>query len=441
MNTNDVLPLRRSYLRAAISIHFGEYMAMMITTYLVFHRTHSVAISGLVLVCFNAPAVVLSPFAPYLTRRFGPLRVDGWLNVAEALAALVPAALGFSHHLSTGVLFAWVVTYGTLEGLNAPNSFLIRQMLAPDDLLEEMNGAYTRNVAWSAVVGMVVGGLLYQRFGAGAIFLLCTVTAIPEIQLFFRMDNRFRQPSLPPVQGSLRAALSLVRTDEGLAVASRIAVLCFFIAGYAVTLPAIASTISSNAEILALLESGSLLGGVFVVVAVRRLHGRVSWVKVQRWCFIIAGLGLATLALAEHAHHGGASFTAVTAVAATLPTGFAILMNASLVTSIMQRATPSDHREPMFTLLAVIPLIVGPVAQVVVGQLSDRTSIPISLAVMSVLTVTLSFLVSHRDLRPHLQLLDEHEVAPHVNAMGGQRSAHRSHHHFTAWVTPSTDVP
>ena len=148
-----------------------------------------------------------------------------------------------------------------------------------------------------------------------------------------------------------------------------------------------------------------------------------------------------SLALAEHAHHGGASFTAVTAVAATLPTGFAILMNASLVTSIMQRATPSDHREPMFTLLAVVPLIVGPVAQVVVGQLSDRTSIPISLAVMSVLTVTLSFLVSHRDLRPHLQLLDEHEVAPHVNAMGGQRSAHRSHHHFTAWVTPSTDVP
>ena len=199
---------------------------------------------------------------------------------------------------------------------------------------------------------------------------------------------------------------------------------------------AIASTLSTSAEVLALLESGSLLGGIFVVFAVRRLHGRVSWSKVQGWCFIIAGLGLAVMAVAEHRSGGHSAATSLLVVAATLPIGFALLMNASLITSILQRATPVAHRESMYTLLAVIPLVVGPIAQIAVGQLSDYTSIPVSLAAMSILTLGLSFLASHRHLRHHFHGLSTSLVVPHVNVMANHRTGQRGHRHHREWHSP-----
>src|SRR5579863_8848785 len=91
--------LRVKYLRAAIVVHIGEYMAMLVTSYLVYHRTHSVAWTGLILLAFNLPSLVLAEAATSLSRRFGAPKVDAWMNCAEGAIALVPMTLAATHHL------------------------------------------------------------------------------------------------------------------------------------------------------------------------------------------------------------------------------------------------------------------------------------------------------------------------------------------------------
>jgi hypothetical protein len=419
-------PLRRAYLAAAMTVHLGEYMAMMVTTYLVFHRTRSVAATGLILLCYNVPALGLAGAANRLARRRDAAAVDAWLNALEGLLALVPMTLAFTHHLSVGALLGWVSAYGVCEGLNAPNSYLVRQRLAAPGRLPELNSAYTRNVAASAAVGLLLGGALYVGFGPAWVFLVCAITPVPEVIVFAQTARRSTRPAASDAaDDTLRAAYRFLRTEPGLWAAGRFAVLCFFVAGYAVTLPAIADSLSTSAEVLALLESGSLLGGVLVAVVVRRVHGRVRWGHVQRLCYVTAGAGLAAIALAEALGGAHSRAAGVAALVATVPVGFAVLMNASIVTSVIQIGTPPEKRASMFTLLALIPLVVGPLSQEAIGLVCDTTSVGVALGALAVVTLSLTVLISHRPMSQHFDSLDEAIEPFGVNEMSVQRTAHR----------------
>ena len=425
--------IRSRYLRAAMVIHFGEYMAMMITSYLVFRQTGSVAATGFILLCYNVPAIFLATSAARLTRRYGAPRVDAWVNGAEVVIALFAALLAASDHLTTLALLGWVFVYGICEGLNAPNSYLIRQLVAAPGRLHELNSAYTRNVAVAAVAGLLSGGVLYALAGPAWVFLVCALASIPEVVVFVQLQPGHTSTMEEPSARSLSRSFRLLRTEPGLWAACRFAVLCFFVAGYAVTLPAIASSIGSNAEILALLESGSLLGGVLVAMVVRRIHGRVRWGTVQRWCYFAAGLGLAAMAAAEYWGGSRSKIAGAIALAATVPVGFTVLLSASIVTSVIQLATPNDQRTSMFTLLALIPLVVGPVSQEFVGLTADAFSVPTALGVMAVVTIVVNAVVSHRPMSIHFDALNEAERPLVVNEMLSQRSAHRGHLHHSHW--------
>jgi hypothetical protein len=418
-------------------VHTGEYMAMLVTTYLVFHTTHSVLDTGLILLCFNLPAVFLASSATAISRRYGAARVDAWVNTGEGLWALFPATLAAVHHLGVLALLAWVLGYGIFEGLNAPNSYLVRQLLAPRHRLPELNSAYTRNVALAAVLGLLVGGWIFVAVGPGWVFLVCALTEIPEVLVFF--ETARLPSSTHHVQASTESfgdAIALLRSEPGLWAACRFAMLCFFVASYTVTLPAIANSINANAETLSGLESLSLIGGILVALAVRRIHGRVRWSRVQRLCYFGAGLGLAAMATAQVLGGTHSRAADVVAFIATVPIGFAILMNASIVTSVIQIGTPREKRASMYTLLALIPLIVGPISQVFIGLLADHTSVSTALGIMAGVTILTNIVVSHRPMSRHFDDLDGLEIPFPVNEMGAQRGARRARLHELHWPNP-----
>ena len=426
--------LRSRYLVSAMIIHFGEYMAMMVTSYLVFHKTHSVVDTGLILVCYNVPSLFLARTATSLTRRSGAPQVDACINTFEGLFALVPMVLGLTHHLTTTALLLWVLSYGICEGLNAPNTYLVRQHLAAHDQMPELNSAYTRNVALAAVLGMLGGGAIYLAVGPGWVFAVCAATVVPEVLVFIAISRRVTKAESEEWSSApLGETLRVLRTEPGLWAACRFAALSFFVASYTVTLPAIADSFGTNVEYLSLLESGSVLGGVLVAVAVKRIHGRVRWGKIQRVCYFAAGLGLAAIAGAELAGGAHSRAAALVAFVATLPIGFSVLMNGSIVTSLIQIGTPLSRRASMFTLLALIPLVVGPISQEVVGVLADRLSISTALGIVAFVTIVANSVISHRPMSRHFDRLNELDLPFHVNELAGLRSAHRGHLHVRHW--------
>jgi len=428
--------IRTRYLIGAGVVHTGEYMAMLVTTYLIFHKTHSVAATGLILLCFNVPSLLLAGSATRISRRYGAARVDAWANLAEGLWALFPMGLAATHHLGVIALLTWVLGYGVFEGLNAPNSYLVRQLIAEPGRLPELNSAYTRNVAAAAVIGLLLGGGIFVAVGPAWVFLLAALTAVPEVLVFFSTSRHEAAHHVEASSESFGDALRLLRSEPGLWAACRFAVLCFFVASYTVTLPAIANTINSNAEVLSILESGSLIGGILVAFVVRRVHGRVRWGKIQRLCYFGAGLGLAAMASAEVLGGSHSRSTDIVAFVATIPIGFAVLMNASIVTSVIQIGTPIDKRASMFTLLALIPLVVGPLSQESVGLLADHLSVSWALGIVAAVTMFVNLVVSHRPMSRHFDSLDNLENPFDVNEMVSQRGTRRSRLHVVHWPDP-----
>lgn len=433
--SDPFVTVRSRYLTSAMIIHFGEYMAMMVTSYLIFHQTRSIMATGLILVCFNAPSLFLARSATILTRRWGAPRVDAGVNTVEAVLAVVPMVLGLTHHLSSSALLWWVLSYGVCEGLNAPNSFLVRQHIAAPGQVPELTSAYTRNVAVAAVLAMLGGGAIYLVAGAGWVFAICALTAIPEVLVLRRISQLVRKAEADEwSEAPLGETLRVLRSEPALWAACRFAVLCFFVASYTVTLPAIASSFGTNVEYLSILESGSAIGGLMVSVIVKRLHGRVHWGQVQRRCYFAAGAGLAAMAGAEFASGTHSRLAALVALLATVPVGFAVLMNGSIVTSLIQIGTPRARRTSMFTLLALIPLVVGPLSQLLVGALADTFSIATALGVVAAITIVVNSVISHRPMSQQFDRLNELDLPFHVNELMSHRTAHRGRLHSAHWL-------
>src|SRR5208283_3864831 len=102
-------------------------------------------------------------------------------------------------------------------------------------------------------------------------------------------------------------------------------------------------------------------------------------------------------------------------------------------TSVIQIGTPQDKRASMYTLLALIPLVVGPISQELVGLLADRLSISAALAIVAAVTVVINGVVSTRPMRRNFDSLDDAEAPFPINVMHAQRGARRSHFHTIHW--------
>ena len=416
----------------------GEQMALLITAFLIYQYTHSAVAVGLILLCYNVPRMALAGAANALSLRWGATRACCVLLTAEIVASFVVAGFAFAHDLSVAVLLTWVTVIGICEGLDSPNPSLLRMAMVPQEIWMEYNGAHTRSLTLGTIGGMLLAGVVYSLWGPGWIFIIAVLGFVPPVITFFLFGRN--SPELtdkPEERGSVREGWNHLRKDPGSWAALRLMILVFFVSGYAVLLPAIANHIGSRPEILSILEAGTVVGGLFVAIAVKHLHGRVGWSRVRTFCSIMAGSLIGLMAVAEHFGGTRSLVASVIVVLATVPVGFAILMNSTVLIAAMQLITPPRHRSSAYAILALIPLAVAALSQQFVGLLADIFSVPTAFGVLAIITLGANALVSHRPIGEHLQALDGCSDAPSVAhpVRHGRGSEHVSHHRH--WPTSS----
>ena len=319
----------------------GEQTALLIAAFLIFRETHSAIFVGLIIVAYNVPQVLLAGAANALSARWGAVRACCILHGAEMVSALVVAGAAFAHHLSVPVLLSWVTVLGISEGLNSPNPPLIRLEMVPPDYWLEYNGSRTQSIVIGTIGGILLSGVIYGLLGPGWVFVINAVGLVPMIVLYWMFGRT--TPELTVVTdevGTLREGWHYLRSEPGSWAALRLVILAFFLSGYVVLLPTIASGIGSRPEILSILEAGTVVGGLLVAICVKYLHRRVGWSRVRMFCSVSAGLLLGLIAMTESFFGTRSALASVLMAVAIIPVGFAILMNSTVLISGMQLATP-----------------------------------------------------------------------------------------------------
>ncbi|KLR60302.1 cyanate permease [Actinobacteria bacterium IMCC26207] len=403
--------MRRNYLVSLFAMYLGWSMVNMASSFYVYDQSGSVTATGFIVVCLNLPAVLLPGAATSLARRFGGPTM--WVAQLPIwfLLTLIPVALSATGHLNTTNLLLYFLLVGIVFGLTSPAPSLVRRMIAAPGQLPEFNGQASQAVALSTVIGLLVGGALYTALGPTWVFAIGAVLLLPGLSLF-----KLTQEPVPHFEGEVerfRGVFEIRRNNPGLRAVCMFTGLSFLVGSYVVTLPAVAEIIAkgagikSSAGIQSLLQASSVVGGLFVVMAMRKAHGSVSWAVVQRICFLIAGVGLFLIAVIAY-WDASALIVITLTILVLIPTGFALTLDQSILATLMQAGAPAKSRASVLTGYALIPMVLAPIGQELVGCLADLISVSAALMIVALLTLLLVLIGPHLSLREALnEMTDE----------------------------------
>ena len=401
--------VRLRHLWGTFIFAIGSSMVGIVTSYLIYQQSGSVAVTGLIVVCSNLPTLLLPGPATYLARVWGGPKLYVYSRTAIGVVGLIPVVLSLLGDLTTASLLLWYLLTGILYALSGSATGLVRAMIAPPGKVPEFNGALGRFGSAGTIIGLLLGGGIYALFGPTWVFLFGALASMIEGLSVVRILKRAPIKAQP--REPFRQGIAVIRGITEMRAACIFSAWCFIVGGYAVTLPAIASSIGTNAEYLSILQTASIVGGLGLGWAMGKIHGRVGWGWTQRICFFVFGLSLLSISLVLR-QHGSATFTLLTTALLLVPVGFTINMNITILGSIVQVFAPSGSRNSVMTAYAVIPALFIPIGQETIGFVADGLSVGSALGMIGVIVMVMLLIDPRRTMRQAIDALDESTAPP-----------------------------
>lgn len=406
--------LRRVWLWSFFVSGLGSAMVWLASSYIVFDQSRSVGVTALISACWSVPPLVLPGVATRIVNRFGGPKTFLARYLASAVLAVIPVVLVLTGNLTTTALLLWSLLMSTSQGLFSPSATIVKRMLAPRAKVADFNAGVARNSALASAIGCLLGGAILAGLGPLWIFVFNAISYVPLAFSVYPLLRKAVAPGL--ARQRFRSVVGLLFGAGGrrdLHAACQFTGMGILIGGYTVTLPAIARTIGTSPSLLSLLQVAAVLGGLLTVQAIRLLQGRVQWGRVQRACFAVMAIGLLLVALASRTHTPPA-LTLTVAVTAILAIGFALNLDQTILNAMVQLWTPEESQSVFFTYYALIPLLVEPLSQAMIGVLADWSSVSVALTVLGGVTMTMVAVGPHLKMRAAFDAMSDADQPPAV---------------------------
>ncbi len=164
----------------------------------------SVAVLATSVIAYSLAAVVAAPFMGWLADRFGrrPLIIGSFAVYAAAFAGYYLAASSLAFIIVRGLA-------GALTAGLGPATMGLVADISPRDQRARWIGVITGGTSAGFIVGPIVGGLLYDKWGYGPPFLASIGIALLALAITF-----FAIPETHTKQKRLRAALQQKRAAQ-----------------------------------------------------------------------------------------------------------------------------------------------------------------------------------------------------------------------------------
>ena len=389
---------------SAIVTAVGSSMAALATAFVVYDRSRSVMATAMIMVLAQVPVVVLAPKSTALLERFGSARIVLVASIARFVLTLFPVALAIVGELDVLSLLAWQFSLGIVHGLSgASTSTLTRQLAAPGRI-PEFNAQLGRSRAVAALIGLLIGGVVLDRFGAAWVFGIDAVSflgaPIVLVPVLSKLGSGHDRPR------RLREGFATIRADDRLRAAMVVAgLIAFFAAPIGSLLPAIAHRVGSGSHLLSFLMAAFACGGLFVALLMRVLHDRSRWSVVSRVSSIIAGVGLVIIGITELVGGDGVGLYVLILVT-LIPVGLSIAILAALLNALVQMGAPAEMRSPVLTAYGAVLSVAAPISGVLIGLIADVSEVWVPILILGASFEALALLGTQRRLFRRLEDLD-----------------------------------
>jgi len=416
--------LRQLFIFASGLSSFGSSMAWIATTFIIFQQTHSVLATSLPSVSFFVPAVALGPLSTRLSSRFGATQLFVVSEVIVAFVTLVPVMTALLGHLAMTTLLVWEFAQGSAIGLQGPSKNIVIRILAPKGEVPEYNGKILRAVAVSAVLGFLVGGLLLDAFGPIWTF---SIDALSSFVLAAVVVPKFRNHHHNEKPETIARAFPVLKTNPGLRSVFLMFAVVTLVGSIVVLFPSIADHAGKGASGISVLNMSFVFGGLFIVGSVRFLHQRVRWNSVIWISTTMTILFLLFLLVVNYVITSH-SLSLLLIVLVLLPLGFLVSLQTSILTALVQIGSPKDSQSSVIELFTLLPMVIIPLSEALVGLLADQFSVSLAVAIIGVtlLIVYVWGIKTHQ--KESLGEMDQQQVVTPLPLLFSLRGAVRSRH-------------
>jgi predicted MFS family arabinose efflux permease len=387
-------PVFRLVFVGALLSNIGSWMQNVVLNAYAYDVTGSATVVSLVTFGQLGPLLVLSLVGGALADIFDRRTLLIWVAIEQALFSLVLAWITVDAEPSLVAMFAAIVAIGIGQAVYAPTySALIPTLVARRDLAGAVS-LNSVNMNLSRVIGPAIGGVLYAKVGASAVFVGNALTYLFIIAALVRAK-------LPHVERSATGESTIQRMAGGFRVArqDRVVRRClltmvgfsFFSLVFVVEMPVLATEsfgVPAKSAAYGLLYATFGLGAVIGALSIGTFLAGQDLAKIVR--LGLGGFAVSLTAFALVRNPGPAYPLAIIV-------GFCYFATVTSLATVLQQRLDDEVRGRVMALWVMAFGGTVPIGALVAGPLIDLTSITVvTLAGAAVAGA----LVLYADLRP-----------------------------------------
>jgi MFS family permease len=387
----------------------GTWMQKTAVTWMVYSMTHSAFMLGVTVFATQFPMFIFSLLGGITSDIYNRYRVLLITQVLSMIQAAVLTIFTFTNYYTVWEILTFSVILGTINAFDVPaRQPMVHEMISDKADLPNALALNSSMVNLAKLLGPALSGIVLEKFGAGACFLVNTISFLAVIISLLRM----KLPEYVPATEKKKAVDDMV---EGFVYVKNTPVLrnilimltfmCLLILPYNTLLPIFARVIFNGGAatfgyINGFIGLGAVCGAVFL--ASLKQGSDLKFILLVNT--VILGIGLALFS------HVGNFFVAM--LFATV-TGFGTMSQTTICNTIVQVNSDAKMRGRVISIL-LLALGVLPVGSLIVGAISQKIGAQNTLlgeGILSVVAAVLfsKFLISDRVDRKRMELLKEAE--------------------------------
>ena len=344
----------------------GTWMQKTAVSWVIYTLTHSTLMLGVTLFASQFPSFLFSLYGGVVSDRYNRYKVLLTTQVLSLVQAVLLAVLILLKHYEVWEILALSVFLGVINAFDVPaRQSLVYEMIDDKDDLPNALALNSSMVNLSRLIGPGIAGIILEKVGDGACFLLNALSFIAVITslLMMRLPKYVSKPHTKNALGELAEGYAYIkRTPEILFVIIMLMFISLFVLPYSTLIPFYARDVfHGTASTFGIIDSfiglGAFSGAIFLA-SIKPGHDLKKILAINTLVF---GAGLV---LFSHENHY------ILALAFSALAGFGMMSQITISNTILQTTADAKMRGRVISFYAMAFFGMQPLGGLVIGWVS-----------------------------------------------------------------------
>jgi MFS family permease len=344
----------------------GTWMQKTAVSWVIYSLTHSTFMLGVSLFASQFPSFLLSLWGGVVSDRYNRYKVLLTTQIASLVQASLLALLIFYNHYTVWEILALSAVLGIINAFDVPaRQSLVYEMIDDKEDLPNALALNSSMVNLSRLIGPAIAGIILEKIGDGACFLLNALSFVAVITslLLMKLPAYIHKVHQKNAFGELREGFAYLKRTPSLAfIIIMLGAISLFVLPYSTLIPYYARDVfKGTASTFGIIDSFIGLGAFAGAIFLASQKAGANFKKILAINTLVFGAGLVLFS-----HEGNYPLALVFASVS----GFGMMSQITVSNTIIQTTVSQDMRGRVISFYAMAFFGMQPLGGLLIGAVS-----------------------------------------------------------------------